>query len=223
MAGIQTSALAWRWLVQLLGFEAVVLPAAKARAQTIRAVVLSVGDGDTIRMRPAGRAITVRQDRMDASETDQGHDGQQARRYLQQRLQFGREVKLDVRTNDRYEHKVAEVMRGINDHHGPCGRLASLSLLEVPGPVRRHGVFNAEVEASLSPPWHVAGVGGIMSRRDFRRGRTSTRSCESRASNSGDRRYLGSEIGSCQQVQMPLRQGRTSLDGNGDGVACGSL
>ncbi|MFO7630170.1 MAG: thermonuclease family protein [Prochlorococcaceae cyanobacterium] len=69
--------------------------------------------GGTIRMRQAGRVVTVRMACIDAPETAQSPYGQQARRYLQQRLPIGREVSLDIKTTDRYGRSVAEVFSGV--------------------------------------------------------------------------------------------------------------
>jgi endonuclease YncB( thermonuclease family) len=83
-------------------------------SQGITVTVLSIGDGDTLRVRQAGRAVTVRLACIDAPETAQSPWGQQARRYLQQRLALGREVTLDVKTTDRYGRTVAEVISDSN-------------------------------------------------------------------------------------------------------------
>ena len=76
--------------------------------------MLSIGDSDTIRVRQAGKALTVRLACIDAPETAQGPYGQQARMYLQQRLPIGREVSLNIKTTDRYGRSVAEVFSGVN-------------------------------------------------------------------------------------------------------------
>jgi Micrococcal nuclease (thermonuclease) homologs len=83
-------------------------------AEAFAATVLSIGDGDTIRVRQAGRPTTVRLACIDAPEMAQSPYGQQARLYLQQRLPIGREVVLDVKTTDRYGRTVAEVFSGVN-------------------------------------------------------------------------------------------------------------
>ena len=103
--------MARRWLGLLLGMTVMVQP---SLAQTQRAVVLSIGDADTIRVKQAGRPITVRLACIDAPEMAQSPWGLQARRYLQQRLPIGREVTLDVKTTDRYGRTVAEVISEIN-------------------------------------------------------------------------------------------------------------
>jgi endonuclease YncB( thermonuclease family) len=74
-------------LLLLLGFTA---PLGCA-AQTHRATVLSLGDGDTIRVQQDGRKITVRLACIDAPEMAQ-----------QLRVPIGSEVRLDVKTTDRY-------------------------------------------------------------------------------------------------------------------------
>ncbi|WP_438983942.1 thermonuclease family protein [Vulcanococcus sp.] len=83
-------------------------------AQGVTATVLSIGDGDTIRVRQAGRVVTVRLACIDAPETAQSPHGQQARSYLQQRLPIGRAVSLAIKTTDRYGRSVAEVISDTN-------------------------------------------------------------------------------------------------------------
>ena len=113
MAAVQTPAMASKALLVVVALTALALPAAAA-AQGLRGSVLSIGDGDTIRVRQAGRAITIRLACIDAPETAQSPYGQQARRYLQQRLPIGRKVSLHVKTTDRYGRIVAEVIDEIN-------------------------------------------------------------------------------------------------------------
>ncbi|MFN5163463.1 MAG: thermonuclease family protein, partial [Cyanobacteriota bacterium] len=87
---------------------------AEVVAQGVKATVLSIGDGDTIRVRQAGKALTVRLACIDAPETAQTPYGLKSRQYLQQRLPIGREVSLDIKTTDRYGRSVAEVISYIN-------------------------------------------------------------------------------------------------------------
>ena len=101
-----------RWLTLLLLLSAA-LPVAGS-AQTLKGELLSIGDGDTIRVNQGGRAISVRLACIDAPEPAQMPWGQQARRYLQQRLAIGRAVSLKVKTIDRYGRTVAEVISEIN-------------------------------------------------------------------------------------------------------------
>ncbi|MEB3354722.1 MAG: hypothetical protein VKM34_10905 [Cyanobacteriota bacterium] len=86
----------WQPLLLLL---AALLPGAGS-SQTLKGEVLSIGDGDTLRVRQGGRAITVRLACIDAPEIAQSPWGQQARRHLQQRLPIGREVSLEVKSTE---------------------------------------------------------------------------------------------------------------------------
>ena len=93
------------------------LPIAMAQAPagaSPETTVISIGDGDTIRVRMNGKPITVRLACIDAPETAQQPYGQNARQYLQQRLPLGSAVKLEQKTSDRYGRMVAEVFSGIN-------------------------------------------------------------------------------------------------------------
>jgi endonuclease YncB( thermonuclease family) len=100
-------------LASALALIAIALAPACAVARPM-AKVVSVGDGDTIRVRMNGKPITVRLACIDAPETAQQPYGQQARSYLQQRLPLGSTVTLEQKTTDRYGRLVAEVINGIN-------------------------------------------------------------------------------------------------------------
>ena len=216
---MQTLAMALRWLPLLLVLAAV-LPGAGS-AQILRGEVLSIGDGDTIRVRQAGKAITVRLACIDAPETAQSPYGQQARSYLQQRLPVGREVRLEVKTTDRYGRTVAEVISDINinlalvedgqafayrQYLSGCDAKEYLEA-EYRASRRRFGVW--QVEGGITRPW------------DFRRGRRAAVIPD--GTTPGGRRYRCIEISSYAKAQELLRQGHSYLDGNGDGEACESL
>jgi endonuclease YncB( thermonuclease family) len=76
--------------------------------------VLSVGDGDSIRLSsPNGvNKTTVRLACIDAPETSQAPYGIDALQALQGELAIGTEVSLRTKATDRYGRTVAEVMRG---------------------------------------------------------------------------------------------------------------
>lgn len=216
--------MARRWLALLLQLGAPIpalLIAAAGQAQSLRATVLSIGDGDTLRVSQAGRTLTVRLACIDAPETAQSPWGQQAREQLQQWLPIGSAVTLAVQTTDRYGRSVAEVIsdRNLNLALVETGRAfvyrqylrrcdgARYLQAERQASERRLGVW--QEKGGIQRPW------------DFRRGRRSA------ASNDGTTpdgvRYRCREIGSYARAQQLLRQGHTYLDGNGDGEACESL
>ena len=226
----------WGRMIPLLAMGALLSmqhPGQAARAApATRATVLSIGDGDTIRVRQGGRTITVRLACIDAPETAQSPYGQQARRYLQQLLPVGATVTLNEKTRDRYGRTVAEVISDINinlamveDGHafayrqylGGCDAKEYLDA-EYRARRRRYGVW--QVPGGITRPW------------DFRRQRRST------AINTGAHqqpvrrppgvdasgsRYRCKEIGSFVRAQQLLSQGHGYLDRDGDGVACESL
>jgi endonuclease YncB( thermonuclease family) len=76
--------------------------------------VLSIGDGDTIRVQQGQQRITVRLACIDAPEMAQAPYGAQARSDLQTRLRVGSTVTLQPKTVDRYGRTVAEVIGEIN-------------------------------------------------------------------------------------------------------------
>ena len=205
----------------MLGLGWLGVQAGLAQPQGLSATVLSIGDGDTIRVRQSGRAVTVRLACIDAPETAQSPHGQQARSYLQQRLPVGREVRLEVKTTDRYGRSVAEVISDINinlalvedgqafayrQYLSGCDAKEYLDA-EYRASRRRYGIW--QVEGGITRPW------------DFRRGRRSAVIPD--GTTPGGRRYRCSEISSYSKAQELLRQGHSYLDGNGDGEACEAL
>jgi endonuclease YncB( thermonuclease family) len=217
---VQTPAMTRRFLLGVLALAALAWPS-EVFAQGVKATVLSIGDGDTIRVRQAGKALTVRLACIDAPETAQTPYGLKSRQYLQQRLPIGREVSLDIKTTDRYGRSVAEVISEINinlalveDGQAFAYRqyLRSCDSKEYLGAEyrasrRRYGVW--QVEGGITRPW------------DFRRARRSAVIPD--GTTPGGRRYRCSEISSYAKAQELLRQGHSYLDGNGDGEACESL
>jgi endonuclease YncB( thermonuclease family) len=219
--------MAWDLLVLLLGLVAPLTPPLTlaliqpASAQPQRAVVLSIGDGDTIRVRKGNRAFTVRLACIDAPETAQSPYGVAARRYLQQRLRIGHEVTIQPKTIDRYGRTVAEVISDINinlvmvedgqafAYRRYLAACDAREYLEAEYRASRHRYGVWQVEGGITRPW------------DFRRGPGGAVIPD--GTTPGGHRYRCREIGSHARAQQLLRQGHTYLDGNGDGEACEGL
>ena len=85
-----------------------------APADAFQATVVSIGDGDSLRVNSGGQRLAIRLACIDAPETNQAPWGQQSRAYLQQRLPVGREVTIHPQAIDRYGRTVAEVIGDIN-------------------------------------------------------------------------------------------------------------
>ncbi len=183
--------------------------------------VLSIGDGDTIRVRQEGRAITVRLAYIDAPEMAQAPYGQQARQSLQQRLPIGKEVSLNVKTIDRYSRTVAEVISEININLALVEDGLAFAYRQYLSGCDAKAYLEAEERASRAHlgVWQVKG--GITRPWDFRRTRRSAVIPD--GTTPGGRRYRCSEISSYARAQELLRQGHTYLDGNSDGEACEAL
>jgi endonuclease YncB( thermonuclease family) len=81
-------------------------------APSSAATVLSVGDGDTIRVLEGSQRLTIRLACIDAPETAQRPYGAASRQLLQELLPLGSVVSLQVHIKDRYGRTVAEVFRG---------------------------------------------------------------------------------------------------------------
>ena len=217
---VQTPAMARTFLLSVVALAALAWPGCVV-AQGIKATVLSIGDGDTIRVRQAGKALTVRLACIDAPETAQSPYGQQARTYLQQRLPIGREVSLDIKTTDRYGRSVAEVFSGVNINLALVEDGQAFAYRQYLSGCDATAYLEAEERANRARlgVWQIKG--GITRPWDFRRARRSAVIPD--GTTPGGRRYRFSEISSYARAQDLLRQGHSYLDGNGDGEACESL
>ncbi|MCX5969071.1 MAG: thermonuclease family protein [Cyanobacteria bacterium] len=197
------------------------LSAAAAPATEFRATVLSIGDGDTIRVSRQGLPITIRLACIDAPELAQSPYGQQSRSDLQTRLAKGREVTILPHTTDRYGRTVAEVIRGININLVLVEDGQAFAYRQYLGGCEAKKYLDAEYRASRHRYGVWQGEGGITRPWDFRRGRRSAVVPD--GTTPDGRRYRCQEIGSYARAQELLRQGHTYLDSNGDGEACESL
>ena len=96
-------------IAQLLALGLPLLgPAAAAQ----NATVVSIGDGDTLRLRQGGGTVTVRLACIDAPETAHSPWGAQARAQLKSLLPVDSVVVMHVTGSDRYGRVVAELSRG---------------------------------------------------------------------------------------------------------------
>jgi endonuclease YncB( thermonuclease family) len=187
-------------------------------AQTHTTTVLSIGDGDTLRVRDGNRTLNVRLACVDAPETSQIPYGPTARSQLQALAPLGSTVALRVTGTDRYGRSIAELSRGGRNLNQAlvasgaafvywqyiqgCDR-QTYSRLETEAQRKRLGVWG--VSGRLLRPW------------DYR-----ARQDKSNAQQPGSlgSRYICSRVSSFEKAQVLLSQGHTHLDGDGDGVAC---
>lgn len=201
------------WLVAALAVMA--SPASGAN-------VLSVGDGDTLRVQDGQQRVTVRLACIDAPETAQRPFGTEARKQLQQLAPVGSSVYLRVQTQDRYDRIVAEVF--CDDQSINLAMVRSGQAFVYRQYLRQcDGTKYLGAEAAAQKQgvgvWSVPG--GIQRPWDWRH--ASRPSTGGGGGSGGGQRYTCKQIGSFARAQELLRQGHTYLDRNGDGVACESL
>lgn len=193
------------------------------------ATILSVGDGDTLRVVDGGRRLTVRLACIDAPETAQAPYGAAARQRLQQLAPIGATVTLRAQTTDRYGRTVAEVFRN--------GRSLNLAMVrdgqafayrQYLSGCDRTAYLGAEATAARQRLGVWAVPGGITRPWDWRRGSRPGPAAASPppaggGAPAGGQRMTCKQIGSFARAQELLRQGHRYLDRDGDGVACESL
>lgn len=188
---------------------------------TIHATVLSIGDGDTLRVKQGERAITVRLACIDAPEMAQSPWGARSRADLRGRLPVGSAVNLRVQSVDRYGRSVAEVIGEINVGLVMVEDGQAFAYRQYLRQCDRHEYLEAEYRARRSGfgVWQVPG--GIRRPWDFRRSRRAAAIHD--GSTPDGIRYRCAEIDSHSRAQELLRQGHTYLDADGNGEACESL
>ena len=93
------------------------------------ATVLSVGDGDTLRVDDRGKRVTIRLACIDAPEMAQGAHGQQSRALLASLARVGSYVTLKVVDTDRYGRKAMLNSSNVitSGTPGSLGNLCSMS------------------------------------------------------------------------------------------------
>jgi endonuclease YncB( thermonuclease family) len=207
-------------------FALVLLLAGPAGAAT----VLSVGDGDTIRVSDGNKRATIRLACIDAPETAQTPYGMASRQQLQALAPVGAVVSIQTKTTDRYGRTVAEIFRNgrsVNQAMVSTGE-AFVYWQYISGCDRNtYARLEQQAKSQRLGVWAVPG--GIERPWDFRRGRRARRlqptvtTPPSPTADPSGARLTCKQIGSYARAQELLRQGYGYLDGDGDGEACESL
>ena len=156
-----------------LAATAIALSSISTNVAAAELKVLSIGDGDTIRVSsPSGaNKTTVRMACIDAPESSQAPYGNDARQALQEQLPIGIEVSLRPKATDRYGRTVAEVMVGTtNINQALVAAGAAFVYWQYIEGCDRETYSRLENEARLKSLgiWQVPG--GIQRPWDYRRG-----------------------------------------------------
>jgi endonuclease YncB( thermonuclease family) len=181
------------------------------------ATVLSIGDGDTLRLRQGARTLTVRLACIDAPEIAQAPWGQQASRQLQTLAPIGSAVTLRSKTTDRYGRLVVELnSKGRNLNQALVASGAAFVYWRYISGCDRQTYSRLETEARLQRLGVWSTPGGIIRPWDVRRAR---RTGSGPAANTpGGQRYRCSEIGS--YALGPVLGGGRPAIGRGAGSGC---
>ena len=184
------------------------------------ATVVSVGDGDTVRVSEGSKRITVRLACIDAPETSQRPWGARSTAFLKQLTPVGSEVTLREQTTDRYGRTVAELLnyRGnVNQLLVQAGQAFAYRRYLRQCDAQEYLQIEEEAKRQGLGVWSTGPL-GITRPWDYRKGKRSS------ASSSGSpRKYRCKDIGSWSRAQQLLAQGHRYLDRDGDGEACESL
>lgn len=184
------------------------------------ATVVSLGDGDTVRVSESSRRITVRLACIDAPESSQRPWGARSTALLKQLTPIGSEVTLRVQNRDRYGRTVAELLnrRGnVNQLMVGAGQAFAYRRYLRQCDAQKYLQLEDEAKRQGLGVWSL-GPSGITRPWNYRKVRRSS------ASSSGSsRKYRCKDIGTWSLAQQLLDQGHNYLDGNSDGEACESL
>ncbi|QNJ32761.1 putative nuclease [Synechococcus sp. PROS-9-1] len=184
------------------------------------ATIVSVGDGDTVRVSEGSRRITIRLACIDSPETSQRPWGARSKTLLKQLTPVGSEVTLQVQTTDRFGRTVAELLNSqgnVNQQMVGAGQAFAYRKYLRECDAQKYLQLEEEAKRQGIGVWSV-GPAGITRPWDYRRERRS-----SSTSTNKPRKYRCKEIGSWSRAQQLLSQGHSYLDGDGDGEACESL
>ena len=199
-----------RWMSLLL---LLLVPASPAFGFT----VISIGDGDTLRVSNGDRPVTVRLACIDAPEMSQRPYGGKSRQLLRQLLPVGSEVSLKQQTTDRYGRIVAEVFidkSNINQSLVLQGQSFVYRSYLSQCDSSNYLLLERQAQKLGVGVWSV-GATGIQRPWDFRK---------QRSGNTGSKRkYRCKDIASWDEAQQLLRRGHSYLDRDRDGEACESL
>lgn len=206
-----------------------------ALAQTLTGRVVSVGDGDTLRVSTGEKTVTVRLACVDAPETAQAPFGKAASERLKQLLPVGQQVTLRVADTDRYGRSVAKVYKdnlSINLAMVQEGQTVVYRQYLSACPELRERLLKAEASARTRKLGFWSQANPVLP-ADFRRGQRTVNTpkpaangVRSQTNSLPERDYNCSDFRTQAEAQKlfdPVSGDTYSLDRDRDGIACESL
>ena len=176
------------------------------------ATVLSVGDGDTLRVLDGAKRLTFRMAYIDSLETAQRPYGAASRQRLQELAPVGSVVSLRPQTIDKYGRTVAEMFRnGQNVNLAMVSSGAAFAYRRYLGACDGSTYLGAEASVQRQRVGVWAVPGGIQRPWDWRHGTgPAAESAPPAAAPAGGysgRKLTCRQIGSFARAQELLRQG----------------
>jgi len=207
-----------------------------AQAQSLTGHVVSVGDGDTLRVSAGGKTLTVRLSCVDAPETAQAPFGKAAADRLKQLLPPGQQITLRVADIDRYGRSVAKVYKNnlsINLALVQEGQAVVYREYLSACPELKERLLKAEANAKSRRLGFWSQANPILP-ADFRHGKRltstpkpSSTGARARSSSPPARNYNCSDFSTQAESQRVLdstpEEDPHNLDRDGDLIACESL
>jgi len=205
-----------------------------AQAQTITGKVVSVGDGDTLRVLSQDKTRTIRLACVDAGETAQKPYGPAAAQRLKQLLPVGQKVTLRVADTDRYGRTVAKVYKdnlSINLALVQEGQAVVYRDYLSACPELRDRLLKAEASAKSRKLGFWNQPSPVLP-ADFRRGKRSSSNPASTPANSSQSRPAAEQDYDCSDFRTQAEAQRVlnsrpgdpyKLDSDKDGQGCESL
>ena len=164
------------------------------------ATVVSVGDGDTVRVSEGSKRVTVRLACIDAPETSQRPWGARSTAFLRQLTPVGSEVTLRVQTADRYGRTVAELLnrRGnVNQLMVEAGQAFAYRRYLRQCDAQKYLQLEADAKQQGRGVWSV-GPSGITRPWDYRRGDAAVHQAQAVLESTAARTLaLGDRLNSC--------------------------
>jgi len=171
-------------------------------------LVVSIGDGDTIRVIEGGKRITVRLACIDAPELAQAPYGETGpANYLPEPLKDRPQAKVHLLSQDRWIAMAApwpKVTGAVNLNLAMV-ETGCLCVPEVPRPMRREGLSPSRIQGQPAPLWRWQCLAESLGPGTFdAAGRSSRSAADSRSVPAG-RRYRCSETAPIARAQELLR------------------
>lgn len=200
------------------------LLATNVYAESIQGRVVGVSDGDTVALlTPDKTQVKIRLAQIDAPEKNQAF-GQASKQSLSDMI-FGKDVRVEVETKDKYGRTVGQIIyngkdinleqikRGMAWFYVKYGSDQIYASSEAKAKAGRIGLWS---EPGAIPPWEFRHGGKAVAQSTDRTATVVTGAC-------GTKRFC-KEMSSCEEAMMYLKQcGLNKLDRDGDGVPCESI